>query len=130
MIHLTSAFASASDTCGFAGIGMAPKEPEPPLMTLAASLSSMPFWPAYFDATSLNEGPTSFVCTAWQAMQFLALAMSALANALPETRTDAAASTIITCFIAYLLRNPLRTLYLVTTSRNGVVSPQLHHFVI
>src|SRR5450830_592792 len=51
--HLTSVCASASVTCGLAGIGTAPQEPLPPFKTLATSLSSASFWPAYLAATSL-----------------------------------------------------------------------------
>ena len=49
----TSCFASASLTCGLAGIGTGPQTPEPPLMIFCASLSTASFWPAYLAATSL-----------------------------------------------------------------------------
>ncbi|MNR44766.1 hypothetical protein D3C85_1635440 [compost metagenome] len=92
-----------------AGIGIAPHTPEPPLTTLVASLASASFWPAYFAATSLNAGPTSLFATAWQAMQFLALARSAFAIAdcaakadtatIPNIRNRFIVFSIVTTFI-------------------------------
>jgi len=55
-------------------MGMGPQTPLPPLTILAASLFTASPWPAYLLATSLYDGPTSFFSTAWQAMQFLAVA--------------------------------------------------------
>ena len=43
MIQLTNCFASASVTCGLAGMGMLPHTPLPPLTTLPASLSTASF---------------------------------------------------------------------------------------
>ena len=40
--HFTRLRASASLTCGLAGIGTGPQAPEPPFMTLATNLSSAP----------------------------------------------------------------------------------------
>ncbi len=45
-----SFFASASFTCALAGLGTGPHTPEPPLMILAASLSTASFRPAYLTA--------------------------------------------------------------------------------
>ena len=44
--HLTRVRASASLTCGLAGIGTGPQTPAPPLSTFCTSLSSALFWPA------------------------------------------------------------------------------------
>ncbi len=52
-IHSTSCLASASLTCGLAGIGTGPQTPEPPFLTLCTSFSTASFWPAYLAATSL-----------------------------------------------------------------------------
>ena len=52
-IQVTSCFASASLTCGLAGIGTAPQTPEPPFITLVVSLATASAWPAYLAATSL-----------------------------------------------------------------------------
>ena len=64
MIQAASFLASASLTWALAGMGTGPHTPEPPLMILAASLSTASFWPAYLAATSLYEGPTSFLSVA------------------------------------------------------------------
>ena len=55
-------------------MGTAPQTPEPPLTILLASLSAAALSPLYLAATSLNAGPTTFLSTAWQAMQFLDVA--------------------------------------------------------
>src|SRR5687768_4351356 len=78
-----SFLASASLTCVLAGMGTGPQTPEPPFWILAASLSTASFWPAYLAATSLYDGPTSFLSAAWQAMQFLAVASAWSASAGP-----------------------------------------------
>jgi hypothetical protein len=51
--HAASLWASASLTCALAGIGTGPQTPEPPLMILAASMSTAPLSLAYLAATSL-----------------------------------------------------------------------------
>jgi acetyl-CoA synthetase len=51
--HAASLWASASLTCVLAGIGTGPQTPEPPLMILAASMSTAPLSLAYLAATSL-----------------------------------------------------------------------------
>ena len=48
-----SCLASASLTCGLAGIGTGPQTPEPPFMIFCASLSTASLSPAYLAATSL-----------------------------------------------------------------------------
>ena len=62
---------------------------------LLASVASASFWPAYFFATSLYEGPTSFLSTAWQAMQAFFLAKSALAKAGADIRAEMATAAKI-----------------------------------
>ena len=52
-IHCTSCFASASLTCGLAGIGTGPQTPAPPFITFCTSRACASGWPAYLAATSL-----------------------------------------------------------------------------
>jgi hypothetical protein len=80
-IQAASFLASASLTCALAGMGTGPQTPPPPLMILPASLSAAPLSLAYLAAMSLNDGPTTFLSTAWQAMQFLELAKAGSAKA-------------------------------------------------
>jgi len=88
--QVASFFASASLTCGLAGMGIAPHTPAPPFWILVASMSAALASPAYFLAMSLYDGPTSFLSTAWQAVQFLALARASSARAGPEMAAVAA----------------------------------------
>ena len=97
-IHVASFLASAGLTWALAGIGTGPQTPEPPLMILAASMSAASFCLAYLAATSLKDGPTTFLSTAWQAMQFLAVAKAWSAKAGVE-RVKAAKAVIRNCFI-------------------------------
>src|SRR2546421_12112454 len=52
-IHCTSAFASASGTVVFGGMGTWPHTPTPPFLTLSTSLASAALSPRYLLATSL-----------------------------------------------------------------------------
>src|SRR5690606_18666452 len=85
-IHFTRVSASASETCGFAGIGIGPQTPVLPLRTCSDSVATAFESFAYLAATSLYAGPISFLSTAWQAVQFLAFASSRLAMAVPEAQ--------------------------------------------
>jgi hypothetical protein len=60
---------SASLTCVFGGIGTGPQTPEPPFLTLSASLAAAPASPLYFAATSWYAGPMTFLSIAWHAVQ-------------------------------------------------------------
>src|SRR6267154_1091168 len=73
-IQAVSAFRSPSGTL-LGGIGIGPHTPPPPVLIFCASLSAADWSPAYFLATSLKPGPTSFLSRAWQAWQ-LYFAMS------------------------------------------------------
>src|SRR5689334_8318927 len=81
---------SASLTWELGGIGIWPQVPTPPSFTFFASYASAVLSPRYLAATSLYEGPTTFLSTAWQARQplFCARAVSSAAWA-----AGAAAST-------------------------------------
>src|SRR5690606_16781795 len=93
--HLTSVAASSALTCGFAGIGIWPQTPTPPSRTFFVRYSTASLRPAYFAATSLYEGPISFLSTAWHAVQFLALARSALADAPPQATRPTARTAAV-----------------------------------
>jgi hypothetical protein len=69
---------------------MVPHTPAPPCITLATSLAGAVLSVTYLAATSLKVGPTSFLSTAWQDMQFLAVAKAWLACA-SGVKSDAAA---------------------------------------
>src|SRR4029077_20393794 len=90
---------SASGTWPFGGIGTVPQAPVPPFFTLSKSLASAPLSPRYFAATSLYEGPTSFLSTAWQAKQPAFLASSSLARAGAAARAPATPKINATTFI-------------------------------
>src|SRR5690606_5150173 len=66
-------------------MGTGPQVPWLPFMILPASMSTASFWLANFLATSLYAGPTTFLSTEWQAMQFLDLARASSAIAGAET---------------------------------------------
>lgn len=86
-IQVTNCLASASLTWVLAGMATVPQTPEPPLSTLAVSLSAAVLSPLYLAATSLYAGPTTFLSTVWQARQFFFLAKSSLAMADVLART-------------------------------------------
>src|SRR5450830_179333 len=126
--HLTRVWASASLTCGLAGIGIAPQVPEPPFMTFATSLLSASFWPAYLAATSLNAGPTNFVLTAWQAMQFFAFARSGLAIAICDVNADTATTaTNMERFIVFSPKLLPAAFYRVSA---GSLRAQIKRFIV
>src|SRR6185369_17096289 len=79
--HFTRVLMSSSFTLELGGIGTWPQTPTPPFFTLSTSLASAVASPAYFLATSLYAGPTSFLSMAWQAVQAFFLASSSLARA-------------------------------------------------
>ena len=68
-IHLTRVFASASLKLLCAGIGIAPHLPLPPFLMELTRAASASFYPLYLAATSTYAGPSTFLSTAWQAMQ-------------------------------------------------------------
>src|SRR5258708_18127196 len=94
--HFTSFWMSASLTVELGGIGTWPQTPVPPCFTLATSFASAVLSPLYLAATSLKAGPTTFLSTAWQAVQalFVARASSSAANARAAPRAIAAAARL------------------------------------
>src|SRR5574340_63181 len=70
---------------GVGGMGMAPKDPAPPLRTLVSSLAWAPLSPLYFAAISASEGPTDLPAAAWHAPQ-----LSCLNRAAPSPAAKAA----------------------------------------
>src|SRR5690242_1820841 len=83
--------ASASLTCVFGGIGTGPHTPEPPFLTLSVSFAAAEASPLYFAATSLYEGPITFLSSEWQALQPFFFIMSSSSSA---TATEAMASVL------------------------------------
>src|SRR5665213_1393959 len=80
-IHCTSCFASASLTCGLAGMGTGPQTPAPPFITFCTSRAGASGWLAYLAATSLKAGPISFESIWWHEKQFLLFASASFARA-------------------------------------------------
>src|SRR4051794_18729755 len=78
-IHFTSDLMSLSGTWLLGGIGTWPQTPWPPFFTFSKSFASACLSSRYFAATSLYDGPTSFLSTAWQAKQLCFLASSSCA---------------------------------------------------
>src|ERR1700682_3259997 len=80
-IHLTRVLMSSSLTVVFGGIGTWPHTPTPPFFTLSMSLASAVLSLRYLAATSLKEGATIFLSTAWHAVHPFFFASSSLAKA-------------------------------------------------
>ena len=62
---------SSSVCCGWASIGTWPQTPLPPRRTFLLRRSSAPGCFRYLSAMATNDGPTSWVSTAWQLKQSL-----------------------------------------------------------
>src|SRR4030095_8196756 len=91
-MYATKILMSASDTVAFGGIGTGPQTPEPPLFIFSASFAAAPASPRYFAAPSLYDGPTTFLSTAWQAVQpsfFISSSPESAARAAPVASTPA-----------------------------------------
>src|SRR5262245_42085463 len=60
-IHFTIVAMSASFTCALGGIIISPQTPLPPSLTFFTSVASAALSPRYFAATSLYDGPRTFL---------------------------------------------------------------------
>src|SRR6185503_8232534 len=97
--HATSFLMSASFTWVLGGMGIWPHTPTPPSFTFFSSLAGADLSPRYLLATSLYEGPTTFLSTAWQARQPLLAARASSAHAGATARAAASAARAIEGFM-------------------------------
>ena len=67
--YFTICSASASESAGCGVIGTVPQFPEPPLITLSASIFTFASVFSYLFATSRYAGPVTFSSTLWQVRQ-------------------------------------------------------------
>ncbi len=87
----------------FAGIGIEPHAPEPPLEILTIIFASAVASPLYLSATACQDGPTTFLSIAWQAVQFSFFAIAGISVAIAEPATNKPAAAIMLTKIDFIV---------------------------